>query len=130
MANLQIRADQLSETLSKILEDYQKEIVDVQKSETKVAMKNLVKETKEAAPERRPKYYKQITSKVVRDDMYGEERLWYVKAPDYRLSHLLEYGHAKKNGGRTKAFHFIEQAFAPIAEIYFEKIKEAIERIG
>lgn len=40
------------------------------------------------------------------------------------LSHLLEFGHAKRNGGRTRAFNFI----APINEEAGDKLLENIQR--
>ena len=53
--------------------------------------------------------------------------VWYVKGSDYRLSHLLEKGHALRNGGRARGFGFIAKAKAPILESYMKKIKEVIE---
>lgn len=43
-------------------------------------------------------------------------------AKKYRLTHLLEYGHAKANGGRTRAFPHI----APVAEKAEEELVDNI----
>lgn len=95
---------------------------------TEESMKKLVKETKDTAPVgHRKKHYKsKITSKKLDKGRY----LWYVKAPDYRLSHLLENGHALRNGGRTRGTHFIGKANDLIQKEYEENLKKEIESVN
>lgn len=45
---------------------------------------------------------------------------------DYQLSHLLEFGHAKANGGRTKAFPHIAKVNDWVQEELVKKIKERV----
>lgn len=44
----------------------------------------------------------------------------------YRLTHLLEYGHATVNGGRTRAFPHISKAEQWAIDAYQRALKEAI----
>lgn len=57
-------------------------------------------------------------------------RRWYVKAPHYRLTHLLERGHAKKGGGRTRAFPHIQYGEEFAQENYQNYIEEEVKKLA
>lgn len=52
--------------------------------------------------------------------------VWHVKAPDYRLTHLLVHGHATKDGGRTKGNPFLANALAQVLPEYERKVEEVL----
>ena len=121
--------ENLTTELEGILDNYNKAIVLGVKSETKKAMKQLVKATKQDAPvgKRNQHYKNSITSKKVVETYDGIVLRWYVKGSDYRLSHLLEKGHVTRDGGRTKAYRFISKNLAKVQQNYEDRIKEVIE---
>ena len=118
----------LSEAINRELTLYSQSITKTIRDEAKSHMKELVKETKRTAPVgHREKHYRDnISSKRTGDDVHGASYTWYVKGPDYRLSHLLENGHALRNGGRVEGTHFIEKASEPILADFEKKVEEAI----
>lgn len=135
VSNISI-ADLVSK-ISEELTDYRRNVVDkVVAEETKKSMKELVQKTKATAPVgKRTKHYRDnISSKVLtkNDSGYGLNytELWFVKGSDYRLSHLLNNGHALKDGGRFEGTKFITKAADEIETAYLENIKKAIENGG
>lgn len=124
-----ISLDQLSNAITEELTLYSKNVIDGVKKEAKKSMSQLVKETKATAPVgNRDKHYRDsIKSKKTAESDRSVEYTWYVTGSDYRLSHLLENGHAKRNGGRVEGTHFIKNASDPILEKYIKAVEEVIK---
>ena len=113
--------------LNDILTEYSKEITTAVKAETEKAMKDLVKETKTTAPKDRPKYHKSITSDTAHENARELVKRWYVKAPEHRLTHLLNNGHQTRNGGRVNGTGFLSDAVEKIETQYIRAVEEAIQ---
>lgn len=124
-----IQIDELNKAIVDALEDYNDKVVTGLKKNTKRAMKDLVANTKATAPvgKRSHHYRDSITSKTISESRYGIAKLWYVKGSDYRLSHLLNNGHALRNGGRYPGTNFIGKAVDRILPWYLNAIEEVIK---
>ena len=119
----------LVDAINRELTVYSKEVTDVIKNEAKIHMSELVKETKKTAPvgNRKKHYRDNISSTLLEEDARGVVYAWYVKGSDYRLTHLLEDGHATRDGGRVEGTHFVEKASDPILKDFEEKVEAIIK---
>lgn len=130
MAN-NIKIGDLEKAISEELTLYCDDVTQKIKQASDDVMKELVKNTKQDAPVRKAKnggeYKKAISSKTTYESKRAKVNVWYVKSPQYRLSHLLEKGHATRNGGRTKAFKFISKNEEIAVKDYENKVEEAIK---
>lgn len=71
--------------------------------------------------------YAQGWNKVIRKSTITKRvGLTLFNKKHYRLTHLLEYGHATRNGGRTRAFPHISKAQDNIEEQTVKELKEMI----
>ena len=64
------------------------------------------------------KYRNPIRSRSLSEGIRGKySSVVFANPPHYRLTHLLEHGHATRNGGRTRAFpHWAEAEQTAIRE--------------
>jgi hypothetical protein len=94
------------------------------------AIKELERITKDTAPFNAGAYHKHyadlIASKSERRRTGVTVHTWYVKPPGYRLTHLLVHGHETKDGGRTQANPFLQNALDRVLPAYEKDIEEAL----
>lgn len=124
-----VKSGEMHIALGKLLDNYHQDVLDKVDEASEKAVKSLVKKTKATAPvgARHGQFKKNIASKRLEKTRNGSTYAWYVKAPDYRLTHLLVHGHATVKGGRTRADPFLENALAEVLPEYEKEVKEAIK---
>lgn len=90
----------------------------------------MVKEIRAAAPKRTGKYAKGWTVRSLGGRARSKEG--YTKLvcnPKwYSIAHLVEYGHAKRNGGRVSGKSHIRPACDKLLPEFERKIEEAVKR--
>lgn len=120
-----IQPAELASAINQILDEYQEDVDEVvTKSITEVA-KDAAKELKSAGSfGGTGKFKKSWSVKIDKKRIYTEATV-YNKKPG--LTHLLEFGHAKQNGGRVDGFNFI----APVNEkVQTEVVKKIEEKLN
>lgn len=123
-----IKATGLGDAITRELTLYSQETTDRVDKIGLASVRRLAKLTRQTAPEgARGDYKKGITSKVLEKRKTGTTYVWYVKAPNHRLTHLLVHGHATKNGGRTRADPFLQNALDQVLPDYEKAVEEAIK---
>lgn len=123
-----IKPEQLSNEIMKGLEKYKDLSTDAMKESVEKVAKDVKKNIQSKAPVLTGKYKK--SWKVTKTDENNERLVMTVHAGRYQLTHLLEHGHAKRNGGRTKAIPHIAPAEEEGVKELEDDIKDALEKGG
>ena len=124
-----VRVADLDTELRQTLTLYHQEVNERIDAASKKAAADLAKLTKSTAPKgARGSYRRNISSKLLRKTNNGSTYVWYVKPPDHRLTHLLVKGHATKDGGRTRANPFLQNALNNVLPAYENAVKEALKK--
>ncbi len=118
-----IRIDELADTVMKGLKEYAQLAADDLKEDVKKAGKTVKQQIESTAPRKTGKYAKSWTVKKTRETSDSIQVVVHSKNR-YQLAHLLEHGHAKRGGGRTRAFPHI----APAEQAGTEQLIKDIER--
>ena len=135
MSRERIHVGELGAAMEQALELYHRDVQDGIIQVTEGSMRKLVKQTRATAPVggRNGQFKKNITAdyqelrrvKTLRGRTI--RATWYVRAPDYRLTHLLVHGHATKDGGRTRANPFLQNALNSVLPEYEKGIEEVLK---
>lgn len=122
-----LTVNQFESAVNDILAQY-KDVIDADVATvTKQVARQAAKDVQAKAPTKSGAYKKSIKAKVLEKEVNKASSVIYAEAPQYRLTHLLEFGHAKVNGGRTAAFPHWEPAEQQAIRDYERKLREAIE---
>lgn len=122
-----IRCDQLADAVMRGLEEYKDLAVDEMKAAVKKAGNTAKKEISAGAPVRTGAYKKSWAVKTTKESSNAMEVTVYSRNR-YQLAHLLEKGHALRNGGRARAFPHIAPAEQNAVEMLEREIRNALER--
>lgn len=115
----------LIEYLENYVEDINEDVEDTTNTIIKEAKQELVQTSPRSGIARKTKYYKGWAIKNggrTRKGKYYSKVIW--NKTNYQLTHLLEFGHATRNGGRTTPQPHIR----PVEQKYGEKFADLLEK--
>lgn len=113
-----IKPEQLANTVNKLLQEYGDEVYKAVGEAVQEVADEATNELHTAGSFNGTKYRASWTNEVKKTATSADATVFNRR--HYRLAHLLEFGHAKQNGGRTREFPHI----APIND----KVEENFER--
>ena len=123
MSTTKISVDRLADAVNDALEEYSKLADETMRKAVTDAGKTVRNSIKEEAPVKSGKYAKSWSVKNTKMNAHVLEVTVYSRNR-YQLAHLLEHGHAKRNGGRTRA----QVHIAPAEEKGIEQLERDIIR--
>ena len=113
--------DAINKELRLYADSVASEIGEIEKSVSNIAVKRL-RVAGNFDNQRQGKNYR----KGWRAKKNGKNGYIIYNATNYQLTHLLEYGHATKNGGRTRAFPHIRPVEEEVIKEFESKVRSAL----
>lgn len=128
MSSSVINAANLQSVVSKYLEEYGKEVTNAVNETVQAVADNATAELKSAGTFKGRKYRGSWTNEVKKKAGYTDATVFNQK--HYRLTHLLEFGHAIKRGGRkvgsAAAFPHIAPVNDKIGEMFEQELQKRL----
>lgn len=115
--------DDMADEIMKGLQEYSELVDTAMKKAVRKTATSVKKEISANAPKRTRKYAKSWTTKKVKENSHSLEITVHSK-DRYQIAHLLEKGHAKRNGGRVAGKPHI----APAEENGADLLESLIEK--
>lgn len=126
-----VKPENLQSVLMDYLNNYKEEIdEDVKEATDEVTRKakaELVQTSPRSGAARKTKYYKGWAIKLNKSKKETYSKVIWNKT-NYQLTHLLEFGHTTRNGGRTKAIPHIQPVEEKYGVEFVDKLEKKIRR--
>lgn len=126
MATDRCRIDQMAHVIMEGLQEYADLATEDMKAAVKKAGNKAKSDVQAGAPVMTGKYKKSWVVKTTKENANAMEVTVHSRNR-YQLAHLLEFGHAKRGGGRTRAFPHIAPAEEAAAEILVREVEAALK---
>jgi hypothetical protein len=126
MANIPI--DRLADELVSAIKEYTDDVAEGVRKKVDETARKVLKEAQALAPKRTGEYAKTFT--ITKEDGYGTTRRIIWNKKHYRRVHLLEFGHAKVNGGRVDERPHLRPAYDKYGAPLPDELKRIIENGG
>ena len=126
MSGKNVSIDGLADAVIQELEEYNKLSAETVKKAVDKAGKTVRDQIKGSAPVRTGKYARSWTSRKTKETATALQVTVYSPSR-YMLAHLLEHGHAKRNGGRVRAIPHIAPAEAAGEEQLTQDIMRGLQ---
>ncbi len=125
MSNRTVSIEEMAEAINEGLEEYADLAADEMKAAVKKAAKSVKEEISATAPSDTGAYAKSWTTKATSETSSSIAMTVYSKNK-YQLAHLLEKGHALRQGGRAKAYPHIAPAETVGETLLVQLIEKAL----
>ncbi len=125
---MRVRVDEIVEAVSGELQDWAGEITEGIKLDVEDVGKECLKQLKERSPKRTGAYARSWSLKKIPSPNVLHVRVYNAK--NYQLTHLLEYGHQNRDGGRTEGKPHIRPARDAAEKSLVQRIAATIEEVS
>ncbi len=125
MAGDRCTVSQMADMIMEGMEEYARLAAEDMKKAVKKAGAEAKKDIQAGAPVKTGAYKKSWTVKTTKNTADAMEVVVHSRNR-YQLAHLLEFGHALRKGGRTRAFLHIAPAEERAAQILEREVEKAL----
>lgn len=128
-----IKPEELSSSINEVLTVYSNNVTQAIKNCVVEVAKNTVDTLHQTSPKMTGDYARAWAYTILYDGEFERRASVNIPTDDYRLIHLLEFGHIiknRKNGatyGRVSGIPHVMPAYEKAQKEYTEKVKEAIK---
>lgn len=126
MADIKVSIDEMDQAINEQLKKYAGSITEDMKDSLRESAKEIRKDISRNSPVRTGRYKKSWSVKKIAENSTSLELVVHSKNR-YQLTHLLEHGHALRNGGRVEGKPHIQPAEESGKKKLVESLKEKIQ---